>query len=326
MSIDEPIDEPIQDETPQYVGPFRIAFFGRRCRLSLLPLERLINADVEIVGIFLPSPMDFGPKVRSLTSRHTIPLGVSHPTTDAHTIDHIALEHEIPMYGLRRPLDGELENTVIDLAPDLLVVSCFSWKIPPSVIGVARHGGVNMHPSLLPKFRGPDPLFWAYQTNTSAWGVTVHRIEESLDSGPILGRDRFEIPDGMDGDELEGLAAERGADLLVDVIDAIRSQTASEWRQDESDASYQSFPTTNDLVLQTDWTVQRALNFVRGIIPLGYAPIFETEKGRYEVRHIQAGPVGSEIEQEAWLTNDMVRVGFQDGTADIAVGGKLTED
>ena len=184
---------------------FSIAFFGRRCALSQIPLARLVASGATVKAAFVPSPVEFGPALRRHSTRELIPLGVERLHHAVDTIDRIATRNSIALYSARRPLAGELESVLRAIDPDLIVVSCFPWRLPGQVRRLATCGAINLHPSLLPRFRGPDPLFWAFQTGTKDWGVTVHRMDDAFDAGPILGQRRFDIPDGIAGDNLEAL-------------------------------------------------------------------------------------------------------------------------
>ncbi len=304
---------------PDLSDSFTIVFFGRHCRLSMVPLRRIVAADISVSAVFLPSKNELGPAVRRITGRPTIPLGTNHPVVAAISIDQLAIEHGIPVYGIRRPLADDLESILRDSSPDLIVISCFPWRIPRRIRQTAKFGAINMHPSLLPRFRGPDPLFWAFQTGSTEWGVTVHQVCHSLDAGPIVEQSEFGVRDGMSGDELETLAADRGADLLLSVVKRIRDGTFTATSQNESHASYLGFPGNSDLLIQRTWPVKRALNFVSGVVTLGYPPLVETVQGTFEVLTALASQNIENETDETWLSRDVVRIALTDGVMDLKV-------
>ena len=279
----------------------------------------MVAADISVSAIFLPSTNALGSAVRRVTTRPTIPLGTNHPAVAAESIDQLAIDHGIPVYGIRRPLANELESIVRDSSPDLIVISCFPWRIPQRICEIAKFGAINMHPSLLPRFRGPDPLFWAFQTGSTEWGVTVHRVCHSLDAGPIVGQSEFDIQDGMPGDELETLAADRGAELLVNVVKQIGAGSSMATPQDDSNASYLGFPENSDLVIQRTWPVKRALNFVSGVVSLGYSPLVETDQGTFEVLTSIVNTCLTDGTDETWLSHDTVRIALKNGTMELKV-------
>lgn len=100
---------------------------------------------------------------------------------------------------------------------DLLVCYGFSWRLPPSVLRIPRHGVVNIHCSMLPKYRGPAPVLWAIRNGDPYLGVTVHRMDEEFDTGPVLAQqDGVPIPDDVTSENLwTGLSPVLRAQLAV---------------------------------------------------------------------------------------------------------------
>jgi methionyl-tRNA formyltransferase len=96
--------------------------------------------------------------------------------------------------------------------PDLLLCAAFPWKIPPDALAVPRLGAVNGHPSLLPHYRGPNPVAWAIRSGETEIGFTFHRMDAELDTGPILAQATVELADEHSweelGPKLNGLVAE----------------------------------------------------------------------------------------------------------------------
>lgn len=290
-----------------------IAFFGRRCPFTAIPFERLLRAGINVSALFLASSAPIGDAVRRRRYRPSISIG-----DISGSVERIAGEHGVPQYDIRRPLGGELRSILRQHQPDLLVAACFPWRIPASIREVASLGGINLHPSLLPRFRGPDPLFWAYRTGEREWGVSVHQLCDSLDTGPILGQTGFVIPNGMPGDQLERHAAQLGGDLLLDVITHARSQARQGSVQDESEASYQTWPSADELLIDRGWSAQRVINFVVGVRPLGYEPEINTTHG---VRVIRSARCTNKVAPfaETWLDERKVCLPVADGMIEFTV-------
>lgn len=99
--------------------------------------------------------------------------------------------------------------------PDLLVVYGFNWLLPPAVFGIPTFGAVNVHPSLLPRYRGPAPVHWAIRNGDPDIGVTVHRVDSGVDTGPILAQ-AGGVP--LDGDVTRDSLRERLAPLIRDLL------------------------------------------------------------------------------------------------------------
>jgi methionyl-tRNA formyltransferase len=290
-----------------------VAFFGRRCSFTAIPFEHLLRAGINVTALFLSSSAPIGDAVRRRRYRSSISIGGT-----SSSVERLAGEHGIPQYDIRRPLGDELRSILRQHQPDLLVASCFPWRIPASIREVALLGGINLHPSLLPRFRGPDPLFWAYRTGESKWGVTVHQLSDSFDAGAILGQTGFVISDEMPGDQLERHAARLGGDLLLNVIANGRSQALRGSPQDQSDASYQTWPSPVELLVDRTWSVQRVINFIIGVRPLGYEPTIDTSRG-LRVVHSARRANQETLFGETWIDEHTVCLSFADGVIEFAV-------
>jgi methionyl-tRNA formyltransferase len=284
---------------------------------------RLLSSGVSVCAIFLPSSADFGPSVRRRSARRSIPL--SQQAVEPATIDDIAGIYDIRLFTIRRPMGPELEATLNECAPDMIVVSCFPWKIPPEIASTASSEAVNIHPSPLPRFRGPDPLFWAFRCGADWWGVTLHRIDNTLDGGPILGQRGFELPDELSGSRLETMSAHVGADLLIHLIDGLGAGPVEARGQRESEATYQTFPSDHDLEIGRNWTTRRAINFVAGVIPLGYHPYLITERGKEEVIAARPSTDDDTTVDDASLRADLLRMRLADGVVEFALRRSVSD-
>jgi methionyl-tRNA formyltransferase len=123
------------------------------------------------------------------------------------------------------------------LKPDLLVVCDYGEILKPPVLAAAPLGGINLHGSLLPKYRGAAPVQWAVLNGDAETGNTVIQMTPGLDAGPILGIDRISIDPDETAGELESRLAERGGDLVLSVIDALAAGTVQSVAQDKTQAS-----------------------------------------------------------------------------------------
>jgi methionyl-tRNA formyltransferase len=153
------------------------------------------------------------------------------------------------------------------LSPDVIVVVAYGQKLGNEILQMPRFYCLNIHPSLLPKYRGPEPVARALLNGDSHAGVCVVKVVEKMDAGPILGITRVPIPPEVTTPELEDQLAVVGADLLVDVLDLIQDRRAIEIPQDEREASYAKKFEKNDG--RIDWRKPSAKiqNFVRALIP-----------------------------------------------------------
>lgn len=274
-------------------GSPRVIFFGRRCALSAYPLAAQLDRGVDVAAVVLsarPVPGRASPPIRRIKragAGQVLPMGTGVARPD---IDRLTSQARIPLFVVSDLRHPETLTTLGALAPDLLVVSCFAHRLPAELLALASGGGLNLHPSLLPRHRGPDPLFWAYRKGERETGVTVHRITARLDAGEIVAQEPIAIPLGLPGDTLERTCAEVGGQLLADAVRHYQSGELVVRPQDETAATYETWPTAADLAISPDWTVELAYHFVRGVIPLGYEPIVEVDGTRFTVRAAPHAP------------------------------------
>lgn len=249
----------------------RVLFFGRSCRLSALPLRALLAAGFPVAAIVTPAPPHRSDQPLPIRARALLPIvtAVAEPT-----LEQLASAYRVPVLETGTVRHPQVLEALADLAPDILIVSCFPWRIPKELVALASLGGLNVHPSALPAYRGPDPLFWVYRHGRLRTGVTVHQITPELDAGPILEQARFDVPLGLPGDHLEWQAAAIGARLLVRALERMARGQAQMLPQVAESASYFSWPRTRDLEITPEWVAWRAVHFLRGVIPLGYRPVY----------------------------------------------------
>lgn len=126
--------------------------------------------------------------------------------------------------------------------PDVLLVFGFNWRLPPDVLAVPRLGVLNVHPSALPRYRGPSPVLWAIRGGDPYLGVTVHRMTERIDAGPVLAQvDDLPLPDRVTSQDVWELIKAALPELINRALDrASRGDPGSP--QDDDRATYAGFP------------------------------------------------------------------------------------
>jgi methionyl-tRNA formyltransferase len=253
----------------------RVVYFGMAGAFSRPPLEALLRAGFSVAAVALPAlrgasladsdaPFVMLPRhPMSSTSRRPLPLLA--PVSDTSTIVQLAAARDIPVLELRRLADPRTVAALAAYAPDVICVACFSRRIPPSILHLPRWGCLNVHPSLLPAKRGPDPLFWTFRDGDAETGVTVHEMNEGLDSGPIVVRRALPVPDGISEADLERACATVGGELLVEALRGLMDGSLTPQPQDEGLATTHSWPSEDDYIIAPDRPAWWAFNFARGI-------------------------------------------------------------
>lgn len=256
----------------------KIIYFGMFGPLSRLPFAALCQAGADLRAVIVP-PREAGPARAAAPSvRALLPPAdrIPRPPTSAallgRTIVDLAWERGLPALEVAR-FDAAALAALGRYAPDLLVVSCFPLRFPVALLALPPLGTLNLHPALLPRGRGPDPLFWAFRASdpaqAGAGGITAHLMAGGLDSGPIIMQDRVPLSDGMSGGELELQLAARGAALLTEAVAAVTTGTAQPRPQDEALATSFPPPTLADFTLTTTSSARWAFNFLRGTAGAG---------------------------------------------------------
>ncbi len=154
-----------------------------------------------------------------------------------------------------------------ELAPDLLVVCDYGEILKPATLEVPRLGGVNLHGSLLPKYRGAAPVQWAILNGDSETGNTVIQMTPGLDAGPCLAVDRIAIDPDETAGELESRMADQGATLVLQVVDQLATGSATPLTQDKSQATKAPRLSKEDGLIDWTRTAMEIKNQVRALQP-----------------------------------------------------------
>lgn len=232
----------------------RIVFFGTP-QFAVPTLRRLLASRHEVCGVVTQPDRPRG------RGRH-----VSESPVKA-----LARAHELPVFQPERLRDPAVAATLREWAPDLGVVAAYGRIIPEELLGLPRFGMINVHASLLPKYRGAAPVHRAVIDGERETGVTIMRVEKMLDAGPMLAKVSRPIGPDETSDVVERDLAEIGAELLVVVVDQIAAGTAQEELQDFMMCSYAPRLTKEEGLI--DWTLPAPFihNRVRGLYPWPHA-------------------------------------------------------
>ncbi|HLZ58827.1 MAG TPA: methionyl-tRNA formyltransferase [Ktedonosporobacter sp.] len=279
----------------------RVLFFGMQGRFSSPALAALLEAGIEVCAVVLPgSPRpksDLVPIQRREppTRRTALPLFTGprkggNPTgLVGPSIVDIAALHQIPVWQAYRLAHAETVATLAAYQADVICVACFSRLLPRVIIDLPRLGCLNVHPSLLPENRGPVPLFWTFREGNAVTGVTIHLMNEGMDSGDILAQEQIEVPDGISYEQLETRCAALGGTLLARSVWSLYEGRATRTTQDETKSSYHPAPTeAKDFDIDAaSWSGRHIYNFIHGV------------RGVW-------GPVGVELGSKRWLVRKAI--------------------
>ncbi len=179
----------------------RILFMGTS-EFAVPALRALISGDFELIGVVTQPDRPSGRGKRLNSS----PVKV------------VATEHKLPIYQPERARKLNFVRTLKDLAPDVIVVAAFGQLLPQTVLDIPPYGTINLHPSLLPKYRGAAPIQWALINGETETGVTLMLLDAGEDTGDIICAERIPIRDGDTALTLTEQLATLGAKQLVQVL------------------------------------------------------------------------------------------------------------
>jgi methionyl-tRNA formyltransferase len=173
----------------------------------------------------------------------------------------------LPVYQPERIRRPEAVEQLKQLHPDAMVVVGYGQIIPQSIIDIPRYGIINVHASLLPKYRGAAPIQWAIANGEAHTGVTTMRIDAGLDTGGMLLKWETLIGAEENAVELGDRMAQAGADLLVKTLAQIETGSIRPEPQDNSQASLAPILKKEDGLIDWNWPARRIFNRARGFLP-----------------------------------------------------------
>ncbi len=228
-----------------------------------------------------------------------------------------AVERNLELCQANYLKKAEAVEWVRKLQPDLLVLGFVTSFVPQEMIDLARLGGINYHPSLLPKYRGGSAINWAIINGESETGVTIHFIDEGVDTGPILLQEKVEItPD----DTVKSVYFKKlyplGIKMIAEAVRLLRENKAAPVAQDEAGASFQPVITAGDTVIDWSLPTLRIYNLIRGSNPSpGAVTSIERQTCKLFDARIgsKTGTPGTVVE----IGEDFFTIATADGSIDI---------
>jgi len=251
----------------------RAIFLGMQSHFSYPSLRALLAAEVEVCAVILPAPTDSGPTAAvhllEPPGRRRMLLPVQQSMLHT-SLQQLAWEHALPLWQVARLSDPAVHDLLAGYQPDVLCAACFPWRLPPEILATARLGALNVHPSLLPVNRGPQPLFWTFRLGHCRSGVTIHLMNEHLDSGDILAQESIDVPEGISYRELEDQCALLGSQLLTRTVADLYHGRAVRQPQDNSLSSVYPSPSnrqgrTDFTIDPRQWDARHVYNFICGV-------------------------------------------------------------
>ena len=199
----------------------RVVFMGTPDFASA-SLQKLIEEHYDIAGVFTQPDK---PKGRGMEMSFS-------------PVKELALKHGLPVFQPEKMRDGTALQIVRDLQPDILVVVAYGRILPDDILAVPKFGAVNVHGSLLPKYRGAAPIQWAVLNGDRTTGVTTMYLAHDMDAGDVIYTEETEIGEFETAGELFDRLMVMGAELLDRTLRDIAAGTAPRTPQDHTQATY----------------------------------------------------------------------------------------
>ncbi|MBM4087525.1 MAG: methionyl-tRNA formyltransferase [Planctomycetes bacterium] len=263
------------------------------------------------------------PSLEALTSAgHTLvavvtqpdrPKGRSHELAMS-AVKETALRHSLPVL---QPEDVNDANSVEALArdpSDVAIVAAYGQKLSPQVLAIPRLGCLNVHASLLPKYRGAAPVAWAIINGEPETGVTVMRMAPRIDAGAIVAQDRTAISVEETAGELEHRLAQMGARLLLGVLNELAKGPLPSIPQKRGEATYARRLLKEDGLINWNQSAQKVSSFIRGMTPW---------PGAFAFLPIRPGAPPLRILITKATTREQAQDAAQPGLVTAASGGTL---
>lgn len=288
----------------------RILFWGTP-DFATPPLAALLGEGFDVVGV---------------VTQPDRPQGRSRSTLVASPVKRLAASEGLPVLQPERPRGEAFEAELRALAPDLSVVVAYGHILPPSVVDLPRHGTINIHASLLPRWRGAAPIQAALLAGDAETGVSIMRMVAKMDAGPVIVQSRVPIPADETYGELQLHLSEIGALALIESLALLELGSAVELPQDESLVTFANKIGRDDARL--DWT-RPAIEVARHIRAFDPRPGAFATLGDAEVKlfgaHADGAPVAGAPGTVLALTARGMTIACGDGAvriADVQQSGK----
>ena len=212
--------------------------------------------------------IDSGENVMAVFTQPDKPKGRGYKLTPP-PVKEVALTHNIPVYqplSLKKGEDAEAALKVInELSPDIIVVVAYGKILPKAILDALKHHCINVHASLLPKYRGAGPIQWSVLNGEKVTGVTTMLMADGIDTGDMLLSKSLEIGENETASELHDRLSVLGAELLLETLTAVKSDNITPVPQDDLMSSHAPMLTKDMCPIDFSRSAQEVHNHIRGL-------------------------------------------------------------
>ncbi len=228
----------------------KIVYMGTP-EFAVAPLEALIEAGHDVIAVFTQPDR---PKNRGMKMTFS-------------PVKECAVKHDIPVYQPETFREGSQKELLEKLSPELIVVAAYGRLLPGYALRSAKHGCINIHASLLPKYRGAAPIQWSVINGEEKTGVTTMYMARELDAGDIIQQAEYVIKATDTASDVHDELSKLGADIILKTVELIENGKLARTPQEHDKATYAPMLKKEDA--QIDWNRDSGsiINLVRGTYP-----------------------------------------------------------
>ena len=270
----------------------KIIFMGTP-EIATQYLNNLLQNDISIFSVFTQPPKK---KSRGMILNKS-PVHI------------LAEKNNIPVFY---PInfDRDILNKLKEIEPDLIIVMAYGKILPKEILELPKHGCINIHVSILPRWRGAAPIEHALINGDNETGISIIKLEEELDAGPIISQSKIAIPNNYNKLELTNSLTDIGTKLLIDTIPLIFNNTYTLTLQDQSKVTYAIKITSESRQINFDTSKKNILNHIRAHAPKPGA-WFTIKNERIKIIEARAGLNKG---KRSTILNNQFEIGCEDGS------------
>jgi len=246
-------------DTPEMMN---ILFIGSSGPLSLVPFKKLLSSQYTVSAVGVANPIRFNNKIIALQNE---------------SLALTASRSNVPVIDLTNNIKDVLQLCA-NYSIDIILMSCYSKRLPDQLINATAKGCFNMHPSLLPAYRGPEPVFWQMKQAADV-GVSWHRVNHDFDAGDIVVQQEVVLHEGATYSEINQLLAETGTKLMMALLKDVFNGSIITTKQNQELASYYPYPEKDDFDLDTGLPAEWAYNFMCATSDFGH--LYRCQSGKH---------------------------------------------
>lgn len=267
-----------------------------------------LDANCEIVGVLRKEMIKYNPIVRKFKD-------IIYPSLDYNYIR----SYNLPEIYVRGVNTKKFKNALLKLSPDIILVGSWGERIKKEIYDIPKIATINAHPSLLPKYRGPNPYYWVIRNQEQMTGVSFHLVDSDYDTGAILAQEEIKIYPSDTGKTLKERTVLTARGVVCELLKDLSEDIIIPLTQAEEKSTYYSYPCDYELDFSKSAEENHAK--IRAICPWDYAYFY------HDVNILSALPQGSEVLQNTTKYTEpgtITGVDVENKTIDVLCGdGKV---